>query len=626
MVRRSPAVVLVLLLALVAMAAPAVAATPTCRGRAATIVGNSNPNRLRGTHGVDVIVAGPGNDTISGLGGGDVICAGSGDDVVYGGDGNDRIYGDEGADRLGGGNGHDFIRGNAGRDAIYGGYGHDEIHGDGGTDRIIAGAGFDVVDGGKSGDYIHGGYGNDVLRGSDRYRGEDEILGGPGNDRLYGGDWSDRLDGGPGDDLVAGGHGSDLLLDTGGGSDSFHGGDEVDGVVEVDVWYPPASEAVDVNLAAGRALTADGEERLAGVESVRGTAFADVLIGDALDNQLHGGAGDDRIEGRGGNDHLVGGLPEESPKGTNDVVDGGSGDDHVSVFEGAVTGGTGTDLLDFVPLLASAPVSVDLGRGVATARGQTVAVAGVENVQGTYGDDVIIGGSGPNVLYGEEGNDDLAGAGGDDILEGEPHRCTCGSAYSDTLRGNAGDDRLIVINGSAHGGAGTDWFETTLSFESPWSDGGPGRMIVDLTLGTVRVRNHSVEADRDVTISGIENVKGTPVSDTMIGDAGPNIFMGAEQDDDLRGGGGADVILGGADDDDIRGGAGDDRLSGGATLEAHRDPYEGVDTLVGGTGTDVCYETGPYTITEDEYGPVAPSDGPRDTIECEVVHRTPGIE
>ncbi|HWI44364.1 MAG TPA: lipase family protein [Nocardioides sp.] len=95
-----------------------VAATPTCEGRPATIVGTAGRDRLLGTAGNDVIVGLGGGDTIRGRGGKDRIC---------GRGGADRIRGGSGADRIRGGRGNDVIRGGPGKDRIRGGPGRDRI-------------------------------------------------------------------------------------------------------------------------------------------------------------------------------------------------------------------------------------------------------------------------------------------------------------------------------------------------------------------------------------------------------------------------------------------------------------------------------------------------------------------
>ena len=84
-----------------------------------------------------VIVAGAGNDTVTG---------GNGADVINGGLGNDMLRGSAGGDRLEGG---------AGNDALYGGAGRDTVNGGAGNDKIYTAGESDIVsNGGQVGDVI----------------------------------------------------------------------------------------------------------------------------------------------------------------------------------------------------------------------------------------------------------------------------------------------------------------------------------------------------------------------------------------------------------------------------------------------------------------------------------------
>ena len=86
-------------IAAVAIWAPgAQAATPTCHGHAATIVGTAAGDTLVGTPGPDVIVGLGGNDQIAGRGGNDIVCGGAGADVLRGGRGSDHLQGGRGSD------------------------------------------------------------------------------------------------------------------------------------------------------------------------------------------------------------------------------------------------------------------------------------------------------------------------------------------------------------------------------------------------------------------------------------------------------------------------------------------------------------------------------------------------
>src|SRR5687768_1860756 len=81
------------LLAFIWSVPPAGAATPTCSGMPATIVGTPGPDDITGTPGDDVIVGLGGDDTISGQGGNDTICGNDGADSLIGEEGNDLLHG-----------------------------------------------------------------------------------------------------------------------------------------------------------------------------------------------------------------------------------------------------------------------------------------------------------------------------------------------------------------------------------------------------------------------------------------------------------------------------------------------------------------------------------------------------
>ena len=78
---------------MLAPATPAHAATTTCRGVRATIVGTPSNDVIHGTAGRDVIAGLDGNDTIFAGGGDDLVCGGDGSDHLFGGAGRDRLYG-----------------------------------------------------------------------------------------------------------------------------------------------------------------------------------------------------------------------------------------------------------------------------------------------------------------------------------------------------------------------------------------------------------------------------------------------------------------------------------------------------------------------------------------------------
>jgi len=78
-----------------------------------------------GTEASEFIIAGAGNNVLSGNGGSDIISGGGGDDIIYGGDGDDILFGASGNDQLYGGAGYDLLIGGQGRNTLTGGAGSD---------------------------------------------------------------------------------------------------------------------------------------------------------------------------------------------------------------------------------------------------------------------------------------------------------------------------------------------------------------------------------------------------------------------------------------------------------------------------------------------------------------------
>jgi hypothetical protein len=133
------------------------------------------------------------------------------------------------------------------------------------------------------------------------------------------------------------------------------------------------------------------------------------------------GTGPDQLRGEGGDDFL---KSDDSVLGSAaDLLDGGAGDDTLRGGHGADDhlGGPGEDWADFRDHAADRPVTVtlnDVADDGAAGEGDNVR-ADVENLQGGWGADRLVGDDRPNQLRGAPGNDDLTGGGGRDILRGE---------------------------------------------------------------------------------------------------------------------------------------------------------------------------------------------------------------
>ncbi|MBJ7356699.1 hypothetical protein [Nocardioides sp.] len=237
------------------------------------------------------------DDTLRGTSGADVLCGVGGDDTLRGRGGRDVLLGGSGRDRLDGGKGEDAVSYAISRRKVSVDLGARRVDGEG-TDRLKA---VENATGSRFADVLTGSPAANVLEGG---RGRDRILGLGGSDRLRGGADTDVLTPGTGDDDLDGGLADDV------------------------VDYGDSPVRVLADLKRGRAI-AQGSDRLASVEGVRGSRFDDEIIGSILGNRIVGGGGADSVRGAGGNDRVKGGA------GADELL-GGDGDDRFS-------GGPGID-------------------------------------------------------------------------------------------------------------------------------------------------------------------------------------------------------------------------------------------------------------------------------------------
>jgi Ca2+-binding RTX toxin-like protein len=186
----------------------------------------------------------------------------------------------------------------------------------------------------------------------------------------------------------------------------------------------------------------DGDDTVSSSVAVNvdGGSGDDRLVGSPAADALYGGKGQDVLRGDDGDDALQDGRlvtfgaadwPGESlgshlrsriepVRAERDVFDGGAGVDGLG-YTGRRRG-----------------IVVDLSRGdrPAGAPGEGDLLQGLERVDGTEGDDRLLGDDVANSLGGHAGDDLLIGRGGDDELRGH--------LGSNRLRGNAGDDLIGV--------------------------------------------------------------------------------------------------------------------------------------------------------------------------------------
>lgn len=197
------------------------------------------------------------------------------------------------------------------------------------------------------------------------------------------------------------------------------------------------------------------------------------------------------------------------------TIEGTPGNDHIIV--------EGDDAFYYVRAYTGTDV-IDIRTGIATRSTTIILDDGGDTVHGGLRDDAIFFRGAANRLYGGDGDDSFS-------LQ------------------SVGAGNLI------DGGDGTDTFSA--------SSGGADGAFVTLAEGRAAVRSGQSGLTYQYELRGIEDLRGTPANDILVGDDGANT---------LEGGYGHDLLSGGGGDD---------------TLMSYDDPTpSGNDVFVGGLGAD----------------------------------------
>ena len=378
-----------------------------------------------------------------------------------------------------GGSGDDNITGGPLREAVFAGDGHDTVRGGGNDDRLYGEAGVDQMTGEFGNDLVDGGIGNDVVYGGG---GNDTVIGGTGNDDVHAaGDPEIFNQGGSideeGFDLLIGGIGSDRYL-FGGSAQGQYVIREASNRDRDSISFAGYGAQMDLDLGstAVQPYSTIGSIQLdsaTGIEDATGGAFDDRIVGNTRDNFLDGqqgnnflsgGIGDDTMGGLEGNDTMLGGagMDEFFDSGGDDLLAGGTGSD-VYHYAGAYffgsdvideAGGVDSDTLDFSEF--GGALTLDLSSTAAQTVGPNLTLrltseTGLENVRASTNEtfnyaDHITGNDRPNLIDGSVGNDTLIGGGGRDLLIG-----------------GAGDDTFDVADGQRDTVLGGDGSDTVLA-------------------------------------------------------------------------------------------------------------------------------------------------------------------
>jgi RHS repeat-associated protein len=563
-----------------------------------TIDGGDGNDSLMGGSGNDSLHSGLGTDTLDGGDGDDVLRSLLGDDIIKNGNAWSYSGGETSANLLIGGAGNDTLLGSLGADTLRGGIGNDSLHGHVGNDSLEGGDGQDSLDGSIGDDTLDGGNDNDTLDGGWN---NDSLLGGAGNDFLNGNFGADTLDGGDGDDLLRAMVGDDVIwgasgvISSSGKNDANLligglGNDTLIGSYGNDTLLGGAgNDRLDGNFGSDTLDGGDGDDILLSFISPienSGENASHLLIGGAGNDILLGSVGNDTLEGGAGNDTLLGNWGDDTyhfRRGDgNDVIDHFypsigevyDGGNDTLVFDSSITLSditASTNGSDLLLTISGGTDSVTIRDFYVSSNFENFSIGGQlftidqipSAVNGTVGNDTLIGTSAHNTINGFAGNDSLSGNDGNDTLNG--------GDGNDTLDGGTGNDVLV-------GGTGNDSYFVDSTSDVVNETSAIATEIDSVTTTVTYTLGANLE---NLTLSGNLAINGT-------GNTLNNRITGNSVNNVLDGGAGNDILMGDAGNDTLTGGDGTDTLDGGT----------GSDSLVGGTGNDsyVVDSTGDVVI------------------------------
>ena len=545
-------------------------------------------------------------ENVIGSAGDDVITGDTLDNEIQGGLGDDTLNGGAGADLLEGGAGEDTFTGSAGQNTYDGGADIDTLDystqaGINYIDVTLNGAGDAAV--------ILDGATNDVVRNVEN------VIGTDGDDIIRGDGEDNRLEGGIGDDILSGGGGTGDYLD---GGTNTAVGDTVDYSTNLGL----ASVVLTLNGAIGSRATVNGvlDDTIINIENVIGSIGTDTITGDAGINTIDGFDGDDILVGGGGADFLDGGddvdtVDYSAEAGVTQInvnlngatystvtVTGGdddqlrnieniigtTGDDTIigdtgqnsfvglggnDTFSGddgndSFDGGSGTDLLSYSYSTDSITVDMsDLTLGwfdiVVNGTPFIDTATSIENLDGSFNNDIITGSAGVNHLRGLAGDDVIDGGADNDIIDGGVGDDTIlGGTGNDTLNGDDGDDIIDGGDGNDTINAGDGFRDVIIaSAGNDIIDGGTtdqefdydevdysgltGIDHIEVVLDGSNDSTITVVGGDDDTIRNIEVITGSTGDDLFTGDARDNYFFGDDGNDTFFLAGGDDEVVGG---------------------------------------------------------------------------------
>jgi Ca2+-binding RTX toxin-like protein len=285
-----------------------------------------------------------------------------------------------------------------------------------------------------------------------------------------------------------------------------------------------------------------------GNDTLLGKGGFDSLFGGDDNDTLTGGDDDDQVFGESGNDRMI-----WNPGDDTDLNEGGDGTDTVEV-----NGGSGAEAFTTTAngvrvrfdRLDPAPFSIDIGTSENlvlnanggndsfSATGDLAALikvtvdgsAGNDTLLGTNGADVILGGDGNDFVDGQQGNDTAFLGAGDDVFQWDP------GDGSDIVEGQDGTDTLL-FNGSG----GDEIFAASANGGRALFTRNFGNIVMDLD-DVERIDLNALGGADTTTVNDLSGTDVTEVNVDLAGTIGGTAGDGAADVVIVNATNGADVI------------------------------------------------------------------------------------
>jgi len=247
-------------------------------------------------------------------------------------------------------------------------------------------------------------------------------------ENLLGSDNDDTLTGDANANIIIGAKGVDTI-NGGAGNDTIWG---------------------DCSTSACKTLISQNQSSYSLDESYWGSSGKnDILNGGAGDDTIYGEIGDDTIDGGAGNDTIISGSGSDviiitSSSDSDTLSDFTDGTDAIG-FDSSITSSNldiaasgsdtviknGSDILLTLTGISSANVTAADLQSTST---------DAQTINGTSGNDILVGGAGNDIFNGGAGSDQLVGWGGDDTF----NITSKSGSWTDTINGGSGTDILNI--------------------------------------------------------------------------------------------------------------------------------------------------------------------------------------